>query len=67
MSDKIYGCVEFSGNVCTKWATIEQQTSFFTQFTGLMLSDVTQIVMATALLFAVAWVFKEISNFTKAR
>lgn len=67
MSDQIYGCIHFVDNVCTKWVLIEQKTSFFDQFNQLTLSDVTQIVMATALLFAVAWVFKEISNFTKAR
>lgn len=63
MTDK-YVCTSLVNNVCTAWAKSDDNQALNALF-SLSLDDAWQIGLATALLFAVAWVYRELYAFTK--
>lgn len=58
----VYACSRLVGNVCVEWVKTNNGSSFLPNLT---LEQVWQIFIATALLFATAWVFRELPAFIK--
>lgn len=66
MTDKVFVCKSFINNACSEWVELNNQ-GFLNQFALLTLDDVMQISMATAMLFAVSWVFNKLPEFVNLR
>lgn len=60
MSDIVYSCSKLVGNVCIEWVEVNQSL-----LPSLTIEQVWQIFIATALLFATAWVFRELGYYVK--
>lgn len=64
-----YKCVAIVNNDCVHWVEVEPNylADVMRGLSMLTLADVTQITIATATLFAVCWVFRELPFFTKQK
>lgn len=60
MSD-VYACSELVGNVCAQWVKVDRSFGM----PNLTAEQASQIFAATALLFATAWIFREIRLYMK--
>lgn len=66
MTDKVFVCKSIVNNTCSEWVEFNNQ-GILNQFALLSFDDVWQIFLATAVLFAVSWVFSELPEFVKTR